>query len=149
MLITTICYIVQNKKVLMLHRTKKAHDMNEGKWIGVGGKLIEGESPRECIIRETKEETGLDLINFDLRSIVTFDFAKYDQELMFVYVADKVQGQITECNEGDLQWIALEDFDQLNLWDGDRYFLKHIFNHHDIQELKLVYDIDNHLISHE
>ena len=57
----TLCYIEQNGKYLMLHRTKKENDLNKDKWIGVGGKFEDKESPEECVIRETKEETGLTL----------------------------------------------------------------------------------------
>ena len=48
MLITTLCYIEHKDHYLMLHRTKKACDINEGKWIGVGGKFTDRESRRNA-----------------------------------------------------------------------------------------------------
>ncbi len=149
MLLTTICYIVKDREVLMLHRIKKENDMNANKWIGVGGKVEEGESPKECIIRETFEETGLTLKNPILKSVVTFNFAKYDNELMFVYIAKEFEGDIKECNEGVLKWIPINKLDELEMWEGDRYFLNGIFDNDVVQELKLVYDMENRLISHE
>lgn len=149
MLLTTICYIIKDDQVLMLHRVKKENDMNANKWIGVGGKIEEGESPKECILREVYEETGLTLNDVTLKSVVTFNFAKYDNELMFVYIAKEFTGAIKECNEGVLKWIPIAKINQLKLWEGDQYFLKHIFNNDDVQEIKLVYDLENHLISHE
>ena len=149
MLLTTICYIVKDKEVLMLHRIKKENDMNANKWIGVGGKVEEGESPKECIIRETLEETGLTINNPILKSVVTFNFAKYDNELMFVYTANEFEGEIKECNEGVLKWVPIDKLGELAMWEGDRYFLNTIFNNDVVQELKLVYDMENRLISHE
>ena len=63
MRLTTLCYIEKDEKYLMLHRTKKKKDENHDKWIGVGGKFEAGESPDECVIREVKEETGIDVSN--------------------------------------------------------------------------------------
>ena len=120
MLLTTICYIVKDKEVLMLHRIKKENDMNANKWIGVGGKVEEGESPKECIIRETLEETGLTINNPILKSVVTFNFAKYDNELMFVYTANEFEGEIKECNEGVLKWVPIDKLGELAMWEGDR-----------------------------
>lgn len=67
MILSTLCYIEKDGKYLMLHRTKKKNDINRDKWIGVGGKFEQGESPEECIEREVKEETGLDLKSYKLR----------------------------------------------------------------------------------
>ena len=63
MTITTLCYIENDDKYLMLHRVKKQNDINKGKWIGVGGHTEDQESPEECLLREVKEETGLDVSN--------------------------------------------------------------------------------------
>ena len=71
---TTLCYIEKNGCYLMLHRTKKEHDYNKNKWIGIGGKFENGESPEDCAVREIREETGLIVEHADLEycGIVTF-----------------------------------------------------------------------------
>ena len=71
---TTLCYIEKDKSYLMLHRTKKEHDYNKDKWIGIGGKFENGESPEDCAVREVLEETGLVIKPEDLEycGIVTF-----------------------------------------------------------------------------
>ena len=69
---TTLCYLEQDGRYLMLHRVKKEHDENRDKWIGVGGKFEPGESPEDCALREVREETGLTLTDWDYRGIVTF-----------------------------------------------------------------------------
>ena len=72
MQMTTLCYIEKDDKYLMLHRTKKKNDINEGKWIGVGGHTEGSESPEECLKREVQEETGLKLLSYKLRGLITF-----------------------------------------------------------------------------
>jgi len=122
--ITTLCYIENEGKYLMLNRNKKENDINEGKWIGVGGHFEEGETPNECIKREVLEETGLTLTSFRLRGILTFVQNKNFTEYIWLYTADGYKGQIKECNEGDLRWIDIEDLESVNLWEGDKVFLK-------------------------
>ena len=60
--LTTLFYLERNGAYLILHRTKKEHDENGDKWIGVGGKFEPGESPEECALREVREETGLTML---------------------------------------------------------------------------------------
>lgn len=121
----TLCYIEQDGKYLMLHRTKKENDLNEGKWIGVGGKVEPGETPRECVVREAKEETGLTLTNVVYRGIVHFQSDKWSDEEMYLYTADAFEGELTEdCSEGELAWVSKEEVMKLPTWEGDRYFLQ-------------------------
>ena len=68
--LSTLCYIEKDNKYLMLHRIKKKNDVNEGKWIGVGGHVEYQESPEECLVREVKEETGLTLTSYRFRGVV-------------------------------------------------------------------------------
>ena len=69
---TTLCYIEDESRYLMLQRTAKEKDVNKDKWIGVGGHFEAHESPEDCLLREVKEETGLTLISWRFRGIVTF-----------------------------------------------------------------------------
>ena len=126
MILSTLCYIEKDGKYLMLHRTKKKNDINKEKWIGVGGKFEEGESPEECIIREVKEETGLVLKNYKLRCIVTYVSTIWETEYMYVFTSDKFEGNLIDCNEGDLQWIDKDKVTQLKTWEGDKIFLEKI-----------------------
>ena len=121
---TTLCYIENDDKYLMLHRVKKHNDMNEGKWIGVGGHVESQESPEECLVREVKEETGLTLTSYKFRGLVTFISNECEPELMCVFTADGYTGELVECNEGDLCWVAKDQVLQLPTWEGDRVFLE-------------------------
>ena len=113
---TTLCYIEKDDKYLMLHRTKKVNDENHDKWIGVGGKFEEGESPEECLLREVKEETGLDLISYQYRGIVTFVSDEWGTEYMNLFTATEYTGKIKECDEGELVWVPKSEILNLNLW---------------------------------
>lgn len=142
MILTTLCYIEKENQYLMLHRVKKNNDLNEGKWIGVGGKFEKDESPEECLIREVKEETGLELTAYDFRGVITFVSDQWETEQMFLYTATEFTGEIITCNEGDLQWIPKEDVLNLNLWVGDRIFLKLLQDDTAHFNLKLEYEGD-------
>ena len=120
---STLCYIVKDDKVLMLHRVKKKNDINHDKWIGIGGKFEPEEAPEECILRETKEETGLTLTSWRCRGVVTFLQEGDEGEYMYLFTADDFTGELVECDEGDLQWVSLDFLDALPKWEGDRIFL--------------------------
>ena len=120
---STLCYIVKDGKVLMLHRVKKKNDINHDKWIGIGGKFEPEEAPEECILREAKEETGLTLTSWRCRGVVTFLQEGGEGEYMYLFTADDFTGELMECDEGDLQWVSLEFLDALPKWEGDQIFL--------------------------
>ena len=140
MILSTLCYIEKDGKYLMLHRTKKKNDINKDKWLGVGGKFEEGESPEECIIREVKEETGLVLKNYKLRCIVTYVSTIWETEYMYVFTSDKFEGNLIDCNEGDLQWIDKDKVTQLKTWEGDKIFLEKIQKDNTFFTIKFNYD---------
>lgn len=140
---TTLCYIEQDGQYLMLHRVKKNQDPNAGKWIGVGGKFEENESPDECLLREVKEETGLTLTHWHFRGIVTFVSDQWQTEYMHLFTADGFSGAQTECSEGDLCWVEKSKLSSLNLWQGDRIFLALLQKDEPFFFLKLVYQGDS------
>ena len=120
---TTLCYLEKDGKYLMLHRTKKENDLNEGKWIGVGGHFEKDESPEECARREIYEETGLHSGILRFRGVVTFLSDKWATEYMFLFTADGFAGELHPCDEGELQWMSRREVDRLPKWEGDRIFL--------------------------
>ena len=139
---TTLCYITRGNEVLMLHRTKKQGDMNRDKWLGIGGKLEEIESPDACLCREALEETGLTLTAWKCRGVVTFLSDRYEGEYMYLFTADGFEGQLKECDEGDLQWITREKLDSLPKWEGDQIFLDLLWQDAPFFLLKLRYEGD-------
>lgn len=140
MRLTTICYIEQDGNYLMLHRTKKENDQSHDKWLGVGGKFDKDESPDECILREVKEETGLTLMSYQLRGVMTFVSDIWETEYMFIYTADEFEGELAECSEGDLQWIKKTEVMNLKLWEGDKIFLKKLIDGDGFFTVKMEYE---------
>ena len=140
--LTTLCYLKHDGKYLMI---KKANDggQSAGKYLGVGGKLEEGESPDECAKREIMEETGLEALDLKLRGIITFISDVWDDEIMFLYSAEQLKGEFRDdCDEGELFWIDEDKVLDLPAWEGDRYFLKPLLDGEDDIQLKLIYSGD-------
>ena len=136
---TSLCYIERDGKYLMLHRTKKVNDENHDKWIGVGGKFEEGESPEECMLREVREETGLTLTAWRYRGIVTFVSDEWGGEYMHLFTADGFAGQIKSCDEGELEWVEKQRLLSLPIWEGDKIFLRLLDSEQPFFSLKLRY----------
>ena len=136
----TLCYIEKDGKYLMLHRTKKKNDINEDKWIGVGGKIEDKESPEECIVREVKEETGIELKSYKLRCIVTYVSTTWETEYMYVFTSNEFEGNLIECDEGDLQWIDKNKISKLHTWEGDKIFVEKIQKDNSFFTVKFEYD---------
>lgn len=140
---TTLCYLEQDGQYLMLHRVKKSHDVNHGKWIGVGGKFEFQESPEDCLLREVREETGLTLKSWRYRGIVTFVYNDDEAEYMHLFTADGWTGTLRDCAEGELRWVPRDEVGKLNLWEGDRIFLALLARDEPFFSLKLTYRGDD------
>ncbi len=140
MINTTLCYILRGDEVLMLHRVKKKNDLNQDKWIGIGGKFEGDETPDECLLREAKEETGLTLTNWQCRGVITFlTDGPWENEFMYLFTADGFEGELTDCNEGELKWVSREFLDSLPKWAGDKIFLDLLWQDAPFFLLKLRY----------
>ena len=139
---TTLCYIEKDGQYLMLHRVKKENDLNHDKWIGVGGKFEDKESPEECVLREAKEETGLTLTDYRYRGIVTFVSNEWPTEYMHLFTAHGFTGELIECDEGTLEWIDKKKLLELTLWEGDKIFLRLLDTDEPFFSLKLQYEGD-------
>lgn len=140
---TTLCYVTRGQDVLMLHRVKKKNDMNKDKWIGIGGKFEGEETPDECLLREAKEETGLTLTSWKCRGVVTFlTTGQWEGEHMYLFTADGFEGDLIDCDEGELQWVSRDFLNELPKWEGDRIFLDLLWQDAPFFLLKLRYDGD-------
>ena len=137
---TTLCYITRGDEVLMLHRVKKKNDINKDKWIGIGGKFEQEESPDECLLREAKEETGLTLTDYKYRGIVTFVSDVWPCEYMHLFTATGFVGELKECDEGVLEWLPKDKLYGLPMWAGDRIFLELLDKNVPFFSLKLAYE---------
>ncbi len=124
MLFTTLCYIEKDDSYLMLHRVSKKNDLNHDKWVGVGGKFEEKESPEECLLREVREETGLKLLSWRLRGVVTFISDIYETEHMYLFTSDEYEGEVGRCDEGELEWVPKSRVYDLPIWEGDKIFFR-------------------------
>ncbi len=139
MKMTTLCYIERDGQYLMLHRIKKEDDENKDKWVGIGGKFEDGESPEDCVLREVYEETGLTLKSFRYCGIVTFVSNEYGTEYMHLFKSDCFEGEIKDCDEGALEWIKKEELLKLPMWEGDKIFLELLDRENKFFSLKLNY----------
>lgn len=139
---TSLCYIERGDSYLMLHRVKKNNDENHDKWIGIGGKFEEGESPEECMRREMLEETGLTAKSWQYRGIVTFVSDEWGTEYMHLFKCSDYSGEIKECDEGVLEWIKKDKLLSLPIWEGDKIFLRLLDTDCPFFSLKLRYSGD-------
>lgn len=145
---TTLCYVEKDGKYLMIHRVKKVNDMNKDKWIGIGGKFEERETPFDCIRREMLEETGLTPNKLSYRGLVTFVSNEFGTEYMHLFHTDDFTGQlVTDCTEGNLEWVDKDKITELPLWDGDKIFLDLLRQDVPFFSLKLIYE-GSTLVSH-
>ena len=135
---TVLCYLKKGNQYLFMLRNKEKNDLNEGKWIGIGGHIEVGESKEEALIREVKEETGFSVNSFTYRGEILFINNDY-QEIMYVFTSDDFSGEMIECDEGELSWIDKDKILDLNLWEGDRYFLKPLLNSDKMIKFEMIY----------
>ena len=140
MLNTTLCYIEKDGSYLMLHRTKKVNDVNKDKWVGLGGKFEDGESPEDCLLREVKEEVGITLLSYYYRGIVTFVSDRYPTEYMHLFTSDSFTGEVSGCDEGEPVWIEKSRVAFLPIWEGDKIFFELLNENRPFFSLKLRYE---------
>jgi 8-oxo-dGTP diphosphatase len=122
MILATLCYLKRDGRTLMVHRNKKPDDMHAGKWNGLGGKFEPGESPEECVVREVREESGLQIHTPQLHGLLMFPGFKGDDWYVFVFTAWEFEGELIDSPEGTLEWIPDENLSALELWESDHIF---------------------------
>ncbi len=148
MINSSLCYIEKDGNYLMLHRVKKENDANKDKWIGIGGKFEDRESPEQCVRREVLEETGLILRNLNYRGIITFVTDRWETEYMHLFTSTDFEGKLISCDEGELEWISKEKLLELDIWEGDKAFLRLLDTDEPFFSLKLTYaGRDDRLVS--
>lgn len=149
MIKSTVCYLIRDGKWLMLLRNKKQHDLNYGKWIGLGGKLKKNETPYECMVREVTEETGYLVQSAQYCGVIHFHYNYHEDEEIYVYQSNDYVGTLQECNEGTLAYISQNEVLDLELWEGDRIFLEKMFRNEIPFSIRLYYDENETLIKSE
>ena len=142
MRLTSIMYIEKDDSYLMIHRTKKENDQSHDKWLGIGGKFEMDESPDECILREVKEETNLDITDYRFRGVMTFLSDIWETEYMFIFTATGFEGELGDCNEGELVWVKKEEIENLKIWEGDKLFLRKLKEDSGFFSIKVRYEGD-------
>ena len=150
MALTTVCYIRNQDKILMLHRIKEENDFNKGKWLGVGGHVELGESPHEAVRREILEESGLEINEVFFQGIITFDYEGKDTDYIFVFRAKTEEVQIKLTSEGVLKWIEAEQVMNLNIWEGDKIFLPLVLEEsEEVFHVKFRYNSSDELLDYK
>lgn len=153
---TTLGYLYCGSDWLMLYRNKKKNDLNQGKWVGVGGKFEAEETADECFLREVREETGFEPVSYRLAGLIHFRSDIWEDEEMYLYTAELSgadrEAPLPACREGELAWIPREQVMDLPMWEGDRLFLPPMLEGKTGIEMTLIYrgdDLAEHHIESE
>ena len=137
----TLCYIEQDGRYLLLHRNRRVDDMHYGLWVGLGGKFERGESPEECIVREVREESGLEITDPVLRGVITFAGEPGEDDwYVFLFTADTFTGELKTCDEGDLAWVGMDELDALPMHAGDHRFVRWLREKDGLFTVKFTYE---------
>lgn len=132
-ILATLGYVLSpdGRQVLMLHRNAREDDHHLGKYNGLGGKIEADEDVLAGMIREIREEAGIECEALELRGTLSWPgFGKHGEDwLAFVFVVTRFTGAPLESNpEGTLEWVAIADLHSLPMWEGDRHFLPLVFD---------------------
>lgn len=127
-ILATLAYVLSPDKthVLMIHRNTRQDDDHFGKYNGLGGKLHDNEDVVSGMQRELMEEAGIVATAFALCGTISWPgFGQHDENwFAFVFRIEQWRGNLlTHNDEGTLEWVAIDQLDSYNVWDGDRHFL--------------------------
>lgn len=139
------CVLVRDNQVLLLQKPRRNW------WVAPGGKMEAGETVRDACIREYWEETGIQLLNPQIKGIFTFiikDREKVVSEwMMFTFYATHSDGTETdECEEGILAWHDLDKIKKLPMAPGDYHILEYMIRGHGVIYGAFTYTPDFELI---
>jgi len=115
-----IAHIIRDGKILLIEK-KQGH--GKGKWNGPGGKIEPGESPEDAMVREVKEEVGIDVKSYRLIGHIDFYSVNEEDWEVFVYRVEDFGGQPVETEEARPQWIDLSKIPYGEMWEDDRKWL--------------------------
>ncbi|WP_255168770.1 8-oxo-dGTP diphosphatase [Natrononativus amylolyticus] len=116
----TLCFAVRDGEVLLI---EKRRGLGEGWYNGPGGKLEADETPRECAIREVREEVGIDVFDLEKAGELTFTLDGETHTFCHVYRTGSFAGEPTPSPEARPEWVAFEDVPYDRMWDDDSLWL--------------------------
>ncbi|MBS2970565.1 8-oxo-dGTP diphosphatase [Metabacillus sp. KIGAM252] len=118
----TNCVLKKDSKVLLLQKPRR------GWWVAPGGKMEQGESLKDSVIREYREETGIYLKNPEIKGIFTFLIKEgneiVSEWMMFTFFAEDYSGEhVNESEEGLIAWHDADTIADLPMAPGDHHIL--------------------------
>ena len=145
----TICEIIKNCKILL--QRKSTGRFGEGKWNGPGGKLDPGESPRQGVIREVKEETGLTILNPLLKGEINFYFGNKPKPdwTTYIFLVTQFKGEMKPNEEGELKWFSIEEIPYRQMWPDDLYWLPEIIEGKTVKGTFWFNDVGENILKYE
>jgi len=139
MLETTLCLLKKDNQILL---AMKKRGFGEGKYNGVGGKIKEGETPEEAMIRETKEEISVTPTKYEKVGFIEFDEFYKDSKIRLafhLYLAYEWDGEPAESDEMKPEWFNIDDIPYAKMFPDDKYWLPLILEG---RKIKAYFDFD-------
>ena len=123
----TLALLFRDDKILLAMKKRK---FGVGKWNGYGGKLEEGETPIDGIVREVKEESNLDIPQELCKELGHMDFyfddkAEWDQRVI-IYRVDDFVGEPEETEEMMPKWFQISEIPWDEMWKGDDQWISYV-----------------------
>lgn len=146
--VVNLCYVINNQGQTLLQYKRKGFGV--GKWNGPGGKVRSGETLEQAVIREVKEETGLDIKNLKKMAELEFYFTDKEEwnQIAHVYITKDFTGDMRASEEGELKWFKIDEIPYNEMWSDDPYWLPNILAG-EFMKMKFYFDSEANLQKHE
>ena len=119
--VESVSIVYQHPRILLGMKKKK---FGAGKYNGLGGGIEPGETEKECAIRETLEEAGIEIIDPKNLGKILFEFESNEQDhLVYFFRAEKYKGTLRESNEMLPKWFDINEIPYDQMWEDDGYWL--------------------------